>query len=633
LLHPAESENKYSLESIMAQSNRFRILAGLAVAAISLFCAAGEDTWIEVKSPNFVVISNASAKQARRTARSFEQFRSLLLTVLPKLKVDPGSPLVVLAARNSGSLDGFLPLEQEKGAVKRVGIFVQGPESNTVILRTDVPGDQGYHVIYHEYVHMVMRLNFQRLPLWLSEGLAEFFGYASISNGTSGLGNASPELLQFLQTASMVPLTTLLTVTHDSPYYHQQDKAQIFYAQSWALTHYLMVGDKQAHSGQLIEFIRLLQTDIAEDEAVARAFGDLKVLERNLRNYVHMKAFYHYQIPAQLGIKEDQYTVRTLSPAESLAWRGQVLVQANRLDDAKPMLEQSLQLDSHSALANEGMGLLFMLRQQREQAMKYFSAAAESDSKNLLSHFYAAQLAWEHGDLTASESHLRKAVAINPSFLPACKNLSQLLMNQTEKQQEALELAQKVADLEPAEMSNRIQIGRILISMEKYDEASRLAKNLLALARNDADRREVETLLDLIKTRQEMIHNEQRRAEAVKEQIRQIEEQRQAEVETRPQRANEEPIKTGPAGKVGGIIRSVKCGYPAVMDIVIENNGDRRKLRAQNYFQVQYWAVDAPGKTDFQPCEELEGKRVQIEFLSVSGQEFSGLIKTVAIEK
>jgi tetratricopeptide (TPR) repeat protein len=627
----------------MAQRNRIQLLISMAVVLCTLICFAGEDTWIEVKSPNFVVISNANPKQAKRMARSFEQFRGLLQTVLPKLKVDPGSPLDVFATKDSASLKALLPLRQEKGAMQPAGIFMAGPESNTVVLRTDTTGDQGYHVIYHEYVHMVMRLNYQRLPLWLSEGLAEFFGYAVISDGTSSLGDPSPEQLQYLQTASMISLTTLMSVNYDSPYYRLQEKAQTFYAQSWALTHYLMVGDKQAHSKQLLEFIRLLQTtNISEDEAATRAFGDLKILERNLRNYVNLHAYYHYQIPAKLSMKEDQYAVRTLSLAESLALRGEVLVHSDRLDEAKTMLEQALQLDSRSAQANEGMGLLFMRRKDQAQAMKYFAAAAELDSKSLLSHLYASQLAWERDDLTTAENHLRKALAISPNYLPACKNLSRLLLRQ-EKMQEALELAQKVAELEPAEMFNRIHVGRILISMEKYDEAEQLARNLLAIARNDVDRKEIEGLLDSIKTHQEMIFREQKRAEAVKEQLRQIEEQRQKdtelakqrqeEIETRRPQAKAEPIKTGPAGKVKGTIRSVKCSYPSIMDIVIDAGGKQQKLRAQNYYQVDYWAVDASGKEGFEPCEELEGKRVQIEFLSVTGQEFSGLIKTVAIEK
>jgi hypothetical protein len=69
------------------------------------------------------------------------------------------------------------------------------------------------------------------------------------------------------------------------------------------------------------------------------------------------------------------------------------------------------------------------------------------------------------------------------------------------------------------------------------------------------------------------------------------------------------------------------------MNVVLDSNGKLRKLRAENYYQVQYWAVEAPGKTGFEPCEELDGKRVEIEFLTVSGQEYSGLIKSVAIQK
>jgi hypothetical protein len=69
------------------------------------------------------------------------------------------------------------------------------------------------------------------------------------------------------------------------------------------------------------------------------------------------------------------------------------------------------------------------------------------------------------------------------------------------------------------------------------------------------------------------------------------------------------------------------------MDVVLDSGGKLQKLRADNYYQVQYWAIEAPGKTGFQPCEELDGKHVEIEFLTVSGQEYSGLIKTVAIKK
>jgi hypothetical protein len=87
---------------------------------------------------------------------------------------------------------------REKGATKKAGIFVQGPERSFVALSIETPGDQRYHVIYHEYVHMLMRLNLGEIPLWLAEGLAEFFGYATLLDGTSHLGTPGPESLYIL---------------------------------------------------------------------------------------------------------------------------------------------------------------------------------------------------------------------------------------------------------------------------------------------------------------------------------------------------------------------------------------------------------------------------------------------------
>jgi tetratricopeptide (TPR) repeat protein len=629
---------------MMAKGRLARILISMGILVCVQVCLAGESTWIEVRSPHFVVISDASAKQARRTARSLEQFRNLIQTALPKLKVDSSSPLIACVLRDEKGFKALLPNEMlGKGAATPGGLFAASPEKSFVLLRADAPPELGYHAIYHEYVHQVMRLNYPDLPLWLSEGFAEFFGSANLSDGASDLGIASPNLLLTLQNSTMLPLATLLSVTQDSPHYRRQGMVEVFYAQSWALTHYLMLGDKQAHTAQLFEFLDLLQKDIPEQEAIQRAFGDLKALEQKLGVYIRSMAFYHYRIAAKLDVKEDQYPVRTLSPAESLALRGEILVHVNRFDDAKALLKQSLELDPRSALANEGMGMLYNNLQDSVQAEKYFSAAAELDSKSFLAQYFAAHAAFERGERELVEGYLRKALTINPDFAPACRNLSEHLTTQRDRLPEALELARKAASLEPANLSHRIHIGIVLLAMGKEDEASALAERILAIAKTDGDRRGAESLRFQIKERRENMLENQRRAATVKEELQRMEDRRlrdekleeqiQTQAEQRKQAAKAAPIKTGAAVKAAGIIRSVKCDYPAVMDVVLDSNGKLQKLRASNYYQVQYWAVEAPGKTGFEPCEELEGKRVEIEFLTVSGQEYSGLIKTVAIVK
>jgi tetratricopeptide (TPR) repeat protein len=617
------------------------ILAFLIFAASSF---GGETSWVEVKSPNFVVISDGSAKQARRTARLLEQFRRLLQTALPKLKVDSGTPLFAFALKDEKSLKALLPADAlQKGAATPGGLFLGSSERNFVLLRMDAPEDQRFHAIYHEYVHLVMSLNFRDLPLWLNEGLAEFFGYANVGDGRSDLGNPSPALLYTLQTAAMLPLAALMEVKQDSPYYRRQGMVEVFYAQSWALTHYFMVGDNRAHAAQLAEFLELLQKDVPEKEAIKRAFGDMKALEQSLQNYIRMMSFYHFQVPIKLSEREDQYPVRELSPADSLALRGEALVHVGRTDEAKTMLEQALRLDARSALANEGMGILYSRLQNQELAEKYFATAAELDSTSFLANYYAAHAAYTHRDPARVENYLRKALAINPNFVPAYQNLSEHLINQKEKLPEALQLSQKAALLEPAKLDHQINIARVLILMERDDEANALAERILAIASKDAEVSEARYLLSRIREKRNRKDEEIERAAALKEALAQREERklRDQELEeqirkqdaARPQEPKAEPIKTGAARKVKGLIRSIQCDFPAVMDVILDSNGKIQKLRAKNYYQVQYWAVGAPGKNGFDPCEELEGKRVEIEFLSVSGQEFSGVIQTVAIDK
>jgi tetratricopeptide (TPR) repeat protein len=516
------------------------------------------------------------------------------------------------------------------------GIFQAGPEKNFVVLRIDLPGDQGYHVIYHEYVHMLVRINLGRLPLWLSEGMAEFFGQATISEGKSGLGRPSEEQLAILKETRLLPLEVLMAVDHESPYYHEAEKTRIFYAQSWALTHYLMIGDERAHAKQLYDFIDLILRHVPETEAITRAFGDLKVMQQKLDQYVRSMGFYYFNVTTRLSVREDQYTARSLSQPEMLAARGDLFVHTNRLEEAQAVLEEALRLDSRSTTANEGMGQLCLMRQDYARAQKYFAVAADLDSGSYLAQYYAARAAWEQGSEDQAgnaEAYLRKAIAIHPQFVPAYSMLSSILIHNEAKRAEALEMARKAAELEPGEVRHQIHVGRILLAMDKVEEAQTIGQRALASAHTDADRMDADSLLSAVTRRQKLLLEAQRRTEAQMARAKEMEQQLRAAETAAAQPAKTTPsIPTGPAAKARGWIRAVKCEFPAVMDIVLESDGKQVKLRAENYFEVKFAAAGKPGRNNFQPCSELEGKLVLVEYLTVSNQEFTGLIQSILIE-
>jgi tetratricopeptide (TPR) repeat protein len=613
----------------------------------SSVCIAGEEMWIEIKSPNFTVISNASPKQARQTAKAFEQFRLLVQTVWPKIKVDPSAPLVIFAGKDEKSYKSLIGEDhQEKGDRQTAGLFIAGSETQFVALCLDNPGGKPYHVIYHEYIHMITRLNFGSLPLWLSEGLAELFANADLSDKFQGIGKFNPESAQILKDNTPLPLPVLMSATHDSPYYRQKDKAKIFYAQSWALAHYLYLGDKRAHQAQLVSYIQMIVDGTPEQEAASRAFGDLKALGKALVNYLSATTYY-LGGKAPLKINEDQYEARSLSPAESLALRGTLLVHVNKLEQAKTALEQSLELDPRSAHANEGMGYLFWRLKDNEHARKYFSAAAELDSKNCLAQYFAAEAAMSQDeDFDAAEKYYRNAVAINPQFAPAYGQLSQLLLRTKTNLNEALEYANKGAALEPGQIRYKLNIASVLAAMGKIDEAFALAQRMLAAAQEENDRRQVESFMNwissLLDQRDHTPSPQRIKAERSRPSIEdqqwdpKAEEEKfnafnEAEKKRKAEAARLASLKTGPAVKLRGIARSVQCDSPAIMDVVLEANGKLQRLHVENYFDVRYSSIGASTKAKLEPCKDLEGKMLEVEYLTVDGEIISGFIQSIGV--
>jgi len=61
-----------------------------------------------------------------------------------------------------------------------VGMYVGGTDANYIALRLDVSLNQEtyepFEPVYHEYVHYLTRRLIASLPLWMVEGLAEFYG-------------------------------------------------------------------------------------------------------------------------------------------------------------------------------------------------------------------------------------------------------------------------------------------------------------------------------------------------------------------------------------------------------------------------------------------------------------------------
>src|SRR5271157_5978292 len=76
----------------LSHLSRFSLLLTVALLVLpaTLSPADRYDNWLEVRSPNFTVVSNAGEREARRTAAQFEEFREVFHAAFPRLSTDLG---------------------------------------------------------------------------------------------------------------------------------------------------------------------------------------------------------------------------------------------------------------------------------------------------------------------------------------------------------------------------------------------------------------------------------------------------------------------------------------------------------------------------------------------------------------
>ena len=257
--------------------------------------AAAADKWITVRSPHFLLVGNASESRLRRMASDLEQCRAAFAMLFPAAGQPSSIGTTVFVFKDDASFVPFKPLY--KGRPGNVsGYFMGGADENFIALNGDIDTPT---VIYHEFVHSLAAQATSRLPPWVNEGLAEFYStfQASPNGMTVDLGRPVQSHLELLQRRTLMPLSTLLAVERDSPDYNEESKQGMFYAQSWALVHYLMMAKEGSRRPQLARYLTLLASGASIEDSFRSAFQtDYAGLERELFDYLRQFTMGFYRV-------------------------------------------------------------------------------------------------------------------------------------------------------------------------------------------------------------------------------------------------------------------------------------------------------------------------------------------------
>lgn len=275
----------------------------MAVALTALTPVSALAEWRRAQSEHFVVYSDGSERALRDYTAKLERFDQLLTARFGGARAEARRLPVYLVS------DGKALRVAVPGLPPGIAGFYSSSEADVFAVLVRGESDD---ILLHEYSHHVMaRAGDMRYPGWFNEGFAEFFATATVTEGGAasfGLPNAGR--LQALAQQRWLPMDVVLRADGSLGIAGQQQMG-MYYAQSWALVHWLL-GDANRIRA-LSTYVRAVNGGQDPVEAWQAVFGMTPdQLTAQLRAHVRGRLSYaRLDIPPITPV----ITVTTLTPA------------------------------------------------------------------------------------------------------------------------------------------------------------------------------------------------------------------------------------------------------------------------------------------------------------------------------
>ena len=469
-----------------------------------------DEPWIQVRSPSFLLFSNAGERQSRGITTDLERLRSALGQLNPELALSSPQPTYIHIFRNEESFRPYKLLYNGKPLAGE-GYFVSHPEANYMAIEAN--GDERA-VVYHEYLHSILRNTYPGLPLWFNEGLAEYYSTFRVGSTDAWIGTAISDHVLWLRRHAMIPLRELFAMDQSSKDYNEGNRRGVFYAQSWALTHYLLDTDPELRTRTLAYLQEVARGKAVGPDALLRFLGvDEQALERNLRIYVTHAVYRGRSEPLRA---ESDFVIQTdpLSRADSLVRLGELLLRTSneqRTGEAAEHFRAALagQPDHPRALA--GLGRIEELSGHRDEAHALYEKAARLAPDDFTLHFrLAVNLLEPDTDgtrLPQARAALERVIALRPGYAEAWGRLAQVLSLMDLPPAEAVPVFETAHRLLPDHMDLAYNLALAYAEAGDRPRAEELIEKILVPRAPDlvedardavllGERRQIEKLID-----------------------------------------------------------------------------------------------------------------------------------------
>ena len=296
-----------------------------------------------------------------------------------------------------------------------------------------------------------------------------------------------------------MPLEQVLLADRDSQHYTERERAGKFYAESWALTHMLILSQEYRH--ELTELLQLLTAGTPSVTALETVSGiPVEKLQRELQSYVRQDRLNARVFDIKLEKSAERPSAEPAAGLEVGLLLADLLAKTMKTEEARAMYEKVSSENPEAPGPYEGLGYLEYRLGAKDQARIHFGRAFELGSKSPRMLQRYAGLQREAGDekivvtlmraVQASPEDVETKLALGSHFLQkgsyvqAGAILGQVRNANAEQARTALRML-AYARLQLNQRESGRQAARQLLELARTPEEINHAQRLLALLERD----------------------------------------------------------------------------------------------------------------------------------------------------
>jgi len=160
---------------------------------------------------------------------------------------------------------------------------------------------------------------------------------------------------------------------------------------------------------------------------------------------------------------------------EAVALQGKIYLSMNKLDKAAGRFERAIEMDPDNEVAWENLSLAYVRADRYDKAMTAARGGVKALPDSVQARMNLALVMALQGDTRSAEAELRKAMAMDPENPEPPLRIGELLITDSRNLQEAYDLAQESAGIDP---QNGAAYAVAAIALHKMGETNRAVLEL-----------------------------------------------------------------------------------------------------------------------------------------------------------